>query len=99
MNMKMCDARQRRDLARFESARERERNERANARETRIPSIYIYSFEAIFSAHRFCEGPPFKKAKHFSTSDGNSKKSVSSLRIYIYIYMSSSIIGPREKKS
>ena len=39
--------------------------------------------EAIFSAHRFCEGPPFQKAKHFSTSDGNSKKSVSSPRMYV----------------
>ena len=70
-------------------AREKERNERANVRvTTRIPHRYIYIYilsEAIFSAHRFCEGPPFQKAKHFSTSDGNSKKSVSSLRIYIYI--------------
>ena len=57
---------------------------------TRIPHRYIYIYilsEAIFSAHRFCEGPPFQKAKHFSTSDGNSKKVSPSLRIYIYIYV------------
>ena len=78
---------------RFEKAREREREKRTRkcARDdTYSTSIYIYIYilsEAIFSAHRFCEGPPFQKAKHFSTSDGNSKKSVSSLRIYIYIYV------------
>ena len=84
----MCDTRETTPLAvSRKRARERERNERANVRvTTRIPHRYIYIYilsEAIFSAHRFCEGPPFQKAKHFSTSDGNSKKSVSSLRIYI----------------
>ena len=88
----MCDTRETTPLAvSRKRARERERNERANVRvTTRIPHRYIYIYilsEAIFSAHRFCEGPPFQKAKHFSTSDGNSKKSVSSLRIYIYIYV------------
>ena len=72
-----------------EREREREKRTRKCARDdTYSTSIYIYIYilsEAIFSAHRFCEGPPFQKAKHFSTSDGNSKKSVSSLRIYIYI--------------
>ena len=90
----MCDTRETTPLARVVSrkrAREREKRTRKCARDdTYSTSIYIYIYilsEAIFSAHRFCEGPPFQKAKHFSTSDGNSKKSVSSLRIYIYIYV------------
>ena len=93
---------------RFEKARAREREKRTRkcARDdTYSTSIYIYIYilsEAIFSAHRFCEGPPFQKAKHFSTSDGNSKKSVSSLRIYIYVRVCArayKLRPRREKKS
>ena len=49
--------------------------------------------EAIFSAHRFCEGPPFQKAKHFSTSDGNSKKSVSSPRMCVCLCVCTCVLA------